>query len=123
MQEEDVVSIDQGADWHIMPASGALSALGVSALQGLDDDEAARRLVRHGANALPEESRRSSWRFVLSQFQSPLIYILFAAAVFAFALGKQGDALVILIVVLVNALIGALQESRAERSMAALRRL
>lgn len=63
------------------------------------------------------------WRVFLRQFASPLIYVLLAAAVLAFALGKHEDALVILVVVLVNSLIGAFQEGRAERSMESLRKL
>ena len=90
---------------------------------GLTDEqiEAQRRL--HGANALPEPPPRPAWRLFARQFASPLIYILFVAAALAVALGQHGDAGVILGVVLVNALIGAFQEGRAERSMAALRRL
>ena len=77
----------------------------------------------HGPNALPEAPPRPLWRIFARQFKSPLIYILFVAAVLAVALGHHGDAGVILAVVLVNALIGSFQEGRAERSMAALRRL
>ncbi len=109
-------------DWHAMPADAVLTTLETSP-HGLDDAEVGQRLARYGANTLPEEVQRSRWGILLSQFQSPLIYILLVAAVFAFALGKRGDALVILIVVVVNAVIGAFQEGRAERSMAALRRV
>ena len=59
----------------------------------------------------------------MRQLHSPLIILLFVAAVLTLALGHRGDAGVILVVVLVNALIGSFQEGRAERSMAALRRL
>ena len=71
----------------------------------------------------PSRRRGRLWRTFARQFKSPLIYILFVAAVLAVALGHHGDAAVILAVVLVNALIGSVQEGRAERSMAALRRL
>ena len=77
----------------------------------------------HGPNALPATPPRPLWRTLAQQFKSPLIYILFVAAVLAVALGHHGDAAVILAVVVVNALIGTFQEGRAERSMAALRRL
>jgi magnesium-transporting ATPase (P-type) len=74
-----------------------------------------------GSNTLPQGQPMSSWRLLARQFTSPLIYILFVAAVLAVALGHLGDAGVLLAVVMVNAVIGAMQEGRAERSMAALR--
>ena len=93
------------------------------AANGLTIEEAARRLIRVGPNALPESKRRSLGSVFIHQFASPLIYILFVAAVIAFALGHRGDAVVILIVVFLNAVIGTVQEGRAERSMEGLRRL
>ncbi len=109
--------------WHNLPAGEALARLSVNPAQGLPRDEAARRLAEHGLNTLPEAARRPLWRVFARQFASPLIYILFVAAVIAFAMGHRGDAAVILVVVLVNAVIGTFQEGRAERSMEALRRL
>jgi calcium-translocating P-type ATPase len=91
--------------------------------RGLSNHEARGRLEQLGPNALPDEAPPSLWRIVARQFQSPLIYLLLVAAGLAFALGEHTDAIVILAVVLANALIGAFQEGRAERSMAALRRL
>ncbi|MFN7197318.1 MAG: cation-translocating P-type ATPase, partial [Hylemonella sp.] len=109
--------------WHALPAQDVVQRLLVDASQGLGADQAAQRLRQHGANALPEPPPKPLWRTFLRQFRSPLIYILFVAAVLAVALGHHGDAVVILAVVVVNALIGSFQEGRAERSMAALRRL
>jgi magnesium-transporting ATPase (P-type) len=109
--------------WHALPADEALARLGTDARRGLDGAEAARRLAAHGLNTLPEPPPRPVWLTFARQFRSPLIFILFVAAVLAVALGHHGDALVILAVVVVNAVIGTFQEGRAERSMAALRRL
>ncbi len=109
--------------WHAMDAKAAMEAVRAEAAAGLARDEAARRLAEHGPNTLPEAGRRPMWRVFAGQFANPLIYILFAAAVIAFAMGKRGDAAVILVVVVINAVIGAFQEGRAERSMEALRRL
>ena len=106
-----------------MLAADACREIGGDPALGLTSEEAALRLARHGANSLPEEERESWWRVFLRQFTSPLIYVLLAAAVLAFALGKHEDAGVILVVVIVNSLIGAFQEGRAERSMESLRRL
>jgi Ca2+-transporting ATPase len=111
------------AAWHALDVEQAVERLGSDADRGLPAAEAARRLQRHGPNALREAPRRPWWALVARQFRSPLIYILFVAATLALALGHVGDAGVILAVVVANALIGAFQEGRAERSMAALRRL
>ncbi len=108
---------------HATAPGELLAALRVEAGRGLTLAEAQARLAEWGPNALPETQRRPLWRMFLTQFQSPLIYILLVAAGLAAALGKHGDAVVILIVVFVNALVGAFQEGRAERSMEALRRL
>lgn len=99
------------------------SALHTDAASGLERDEAGRRLRAHGPNTLPEARHRSLVGVFLRQFASPLIYILFVAAVIAFAMEHRGDAVVILIVVFMNALIGTVQEGRAERSMESLRKL
>jgi Ca2+-transporting ATPase len=108
---------------HALASPEVLKVLGSDALAGLSPEEAARRLGEHGPNTLPETEHRSLWRVLASQFASPLIYILFVAAAIAFAMGKRGDSIVILVVVIINAVIGAFQEGRAERSMEALRRL
>lgn len=106
-----------------MPAERVAAHFETDCLSGLSRDAVDRLRARHGANVLPEPPRRPLWITFARQFRSPLIYILFAASVLAVALGHRGDALVILGVVLVNAMIGAFQEGRAERSMQALRRL
>jgi len=109
--------------WHSLPASEALTRLKANLAEGLAQDEAARRLAEHGPNTLPTAEHRPLWKVFARQFASPLIYILFVAAVIAFAMGHRSDAAVILVVVLVNAVIGTFQEGRAERSMEALQRL
>ncbi len=109
--------------WHAMNPDEAGQQVQTSATNGLDVEEVARRLAQVGPNTLPESKRRPLSRVFVRQFASPLIYILFVAAVIAFALGHRGDAVVILIVVFLNAVIGTVQEGRAERSMEALRQL
>ncbi len=109
--------------WHALPVAQVLHHFALDPQQGLSTSQAQQAQARHGPNALPEPPPKPLWRSALRQFKSPLIYILFVAAVLAVALGHHGDAGVILAVVLVNALIGSYQEGRAERSMAALRRL
>ena len=109
--------------WHALRVEQVLTRLGCDPALGLSAAEVEQRRAREGANTLPEPPRRSALAVFARQFKSPLIYILFAAAVLAVALSHYGDAVVILAVVLVNALIGTFQEGRAERSMASLRRL
>ncbi|WP_029525426.1 cation-translocating P-type ATPase [Polaromonas glacialis] len=109
--------------WHALPVEQVLARLACDPAAGLSAAEADRRRAQDGANTLPEPPRRSTLAMVARQFKSPLIYILFAAAVLAMALSHYGDAVVILLVVLANALIGVFQEGRAERSMASLRQL
>jgi Ca2+-transporting ATPase len=111
------------APWHALEAASAIKRLGGDAASGLSAEAVAQRTAEHGPNALPEPPRRPAFLVFLRQFRSPLIYILFMAAALAAAMNHWGDAGVILAVVLVNALIGSYQEGRAERSMAALRRL
>jgi magnesium-transporting ATPase (P-type) len=109
--------------WHAVDAAQALERLGSDAGSGLSAQGVAMRSAHHGPNALPEAPQRSALLVFLRQFKSPLIYILFVAAALAAGMGHFSDSGVILGVVIVNALIGAFQEGRAERSMAALRRL
>ncbi|MDP3169538.1 MAG: HAD-IC family P-type ATPase, partial [Polaromonas sp.] len=109
--------------WHALPASGVLAQLACDPALGLSAAEVEKRRASEGSNALPEPPRRSMLAVFARQFKSPLIYILFAAAVLAVVMAHYGDAVVILAVVLVNAVVGTFQEGRAERSMASLRRL
>jgi magnesium-transporting ATPase (P-type) len=111
--------------WHALSVAQTFARLGLGPETGLGLDAAAvaARRATHGANALPAAPARPLWRVAARQFASPLIYILLIAAMLALVLGHHGDAAVIVAVVLANGLIGTLQEGRAERSMAALRRL
>ena len=116
-------SIEPPRPWHTLAAGDALAHWQVAVDEGLSAARVDAQRAAHGFNELPQAPPRPWWRVFARQFASPLIAILFVAAALAVALGHQGDAVVILVVVLFNALIGAVQEQRAERSMAALRRL
>lgn len=109
--------------WHSLHISEVLETLESNAVQGLSNNEAKERLDRLGTNTLPEPKRRPLASILLHQFLSPLIYLLLVAAGIAFFIGEARDAVVILVVVLLNAGIGAFQEGRAEQSLAALRKL
>ncbi len=110
------------APWHALGVADVLGRLDVGA-NGLDDDEAERRLARVGPNRLPEAPREGWVSRLLRQFANVLIYVLLAAAGVSLALGHVTDALVILAVVVINAIIGFVQEGRAERSLDAIRGL
>jgi Ca2+-transporting ATPase len=107
--------------WHARTAEAVAAAMAVTPAAGLSEDEAARRLVRHGPNALPEGKQRGPLRIFLSQFSDVMILVLLAAAAISMALGEFEDALAILVIVTLNAAIGFFQETRTERAIAALR--
>ncbi|MFO8126402.1 cation-transporting P-type ATPase [Yoonia sp.] len=104
---------------HAMPATDALDAMAAGP-NGLGADEAARRLVTHGPNSLPDPPKRSALLRFMSHFHNVLIYVLIASAGVTAALQHWVDTGVILAVVIVNAVIGYVQEGRAEQAMKAI---
>ena len=93
-----------------------------SSQHGLSAEEARRRLLENGHNELPEVKRDSYFSLFLSQFKSPLIYILLAAGVVVFAMGETMDSLVIFFVLFFNAIIGTVQEGKAQNTFLALKK-
>jgi magnesium-transporting ATPase (P-type) len=106
--------------WHARELDEVLAEL-ASRREGLTDEEAEQRLKRHGPNELPQEEGESALKRFLRQFNDVLIYILLAAALLTAFLGEWIDSGVILAVVLVNAVIGFMQEGRAEAALASIR--
>lgn len=106
--------------WHHLQAAAALAAVEGSS-EGLSEVEAGRRLDEQGPNRLTPSRRRGVLLRLLSQFHNVLIYVLLGAAVVTALLGHGVDSGVILGVVLINAVIGFLQEGKAEKSLDALR--
>ncbi|MFO7926503.1 MAG: cation-translocating P-type ATPase [Halobacteriota archaeon] len=90
---------------------------------GLSTEEAADRLSEYGPNRLPKSKPVTIWQILLHQFKNPLIYILAIAAIVSFAIGEGTDGGFIAAVLLINALVGGVQEWRAERSSQALQQL
>ncbi|MGA0561755.1 HAD-IC family P-type ATPase [Ancylobacter sp. VNQ12] len=107
-------------DWHALPHEEVAGHLGASP-QGLTAEEAGARLKLHGPNALPEAPGRHPLLRFLSQFNNALIYFLLAGALAALLLGHHVDAGVILAVVLANAVVGFVQEGKAEEALRAIR--
>ncbi len=93
-----------------------------SSLEGLSTAEAVKRLQEIGPNALPEPASEHLFLIFFRQFQSPLIYVLLAAAVIVFLLQDLVDAGAIVFILLFNAAIGTFQEGRAQNTLAALRK-
>ena len=108
--------------WHDASVASVLATLRATP-EGLSEQEAQERLRSHGPNYLPEPPRRSAWMRLALQFHNILIYVLLGAAVVTLALDHLADTLVILAVVLANAIIGYLQEGKAEDAMAAIRQM
>lgn len=108
--------------WHNRSAEEVLAHLGSSAT-GLSAQEAAQRLAADGPNELKEGNRISPVQMFVSQFKSLIIWILISAGVVSAVLGEVVDAIVILAIVVLNAVIGFYQEFKAEKSIAALKKL
>ncbi len=108
---------------HARPAADVLRTLAVEPVHGLTAAEAATRLAQHGPNALVEGRRRGPVRMFLDQFTDFMIMVLLAAAVVSGVVGDVTDTVVILVIVVLNAVIGFVQEYRAERAIAALRQM
>ena len=111
-----------GHEWFTMDLADVLDALG-TATGGLDDAEAALRLQQYGPNTLPRREPPGLFEIVLRQFKSPLIYLLGIAAGVSLVIGEIKDAAFIMGVLLINAVIGTVQEARAERASQALQQL
>ena len=107
--------------WYARSTEEIGRKLGVVPAHGLDEDEAARRLSAHGRNELPEAAPLSPWRILGAQFSSLIIWVLIGAACVSGLLGEWIDAGAILAIVLLNGLLGFVQEYRAEQSLAALK--
>jgi len=108
--------------WHSVSNEQVLERLSTSA-DGLVSAEAQQRLAAQGPNEIEEQQRRPPWRMLLDQFTDFMILVLIAAALISGLIGELTDSIAILVIVFLNAVIGFVQEYRAEQAMAALRRL
>ena len=118
--QQQPTAMNPARPWHAVPVEEALLALATGD-DGLDGQEASRRLAGHGRNRLPVAKPRGAFRRFLAQFDNLLIYVLLASAAITLTLGHGTDAAVIAAVVLLNAAIGFVQEGRAERALSAIR--
>lgn len=112
-----------GEPWWTLSTEEVCAALESDAVRGLSLQQVHERRERYAANRLPVAEAPSSLRILIDQFRSVLVWVLIAACLIALLLGEHIDALAISVIVILNALLGFLQEWRAERSLAALRKL
>jgi P-type Ca2+ transporter type 2C len=108
--------------WHVASIEGILSRTN-SSLHGLTLREAKDRLKQHGPNQLTEKNKQPAWVLFLSQFKDFMILVLVGAAIISGVIGESIDTIVILFIVLLNAIVGFVQEYRAEKAMEALKKM
>lgn len=118
---EELQSIEK--PWYNLSAKETIAKVDTSLSQGLSNEEAKKRLDHFGPNEIETEAEMSRWQILLHQFKDPLIYILLAAAFVTLVLQDYIDSGVITAVVLLNALIGFIQESKAQSAIQALSKL
>jgi magnesium-transporting ATPase (P-type) len=124
MSEAAPVSPESGsAIWHALPAAEVIGQLQTDPAEGLDASEASRRLVRFGPNRLPEGKQRGPLIRFLAQLNNILVYVLLAAGFVKLMVGLWLDAAVILGVVIINALLGFVQEGKAEKALDSIRNM
>jgi Ca2+-transporting ATPase len=110
-------------DWHSKKLRQLTAYWESSQPEGLSKKEAAKRLERIGPNALTQKETLSPFAILLEQFHDFMVLVLIGATVISFSLGEVTDAVTILAIVILNAVLGFFQEYRAERSLAALQEL
>ncbi|NLB22465.1 MAG: HAD-IC family P-type ATPase, partial [Clostridium sp.] len=109
--------------WFTKSTQEVLAELDTNLEQGLTSQEAAKRLEEYGPNKLAEKKRKSLLSMFMAQLQDTMIYILLAATVLSVVMRDYAEAIIILIVVLLNAVIGVFQENKAEQAMDELKKL
>ncbi len=108
---------------HRLSAENVLKNLETSAQQGLSTSNATRLLSVHGPNELIEKGKKKAWRILLAQVKEVMILILLATVIVSAALQEYIDAIVILVIVVLNTILGFWQEFKAENAMAALKKM
>ncbi|MDU6174497.1 MAG: calcium-transporting P-type ATPase, PMR1-type [Clostridium perfringens] len=109
--------------WYKKSKNEILKELDVDEKNGLSSNEALRRLEKYGKNKLATKKKKTLFKQFLSQLKDVMIYILIIAAIISAFLGEISDALIILLVIVINAVIGVVQESKAEKALDALKEL
>ena len=109
--------------WHGMNRDEVLKKLGVEPDKGLSSEEARRRLEKYGKNTLPEGKKKTFWDRLKEQLLDPMIILLIVASIISIFVGEIVDAIAIIVIVILNAIIGIYQEYKAESALEALKTL
>ena len=121
-QTQDPAASAQAESWHALSAQEVLDHLKVHE-HGLSSDQLAERLAQYGPNQILEAPRGSFLKLLWEQFNNFIVLLLISASVVSALLGEWLDAGAIIAIVLLNALLGIVQERRAEEALAALKKL
>ncbi|HHT9110639.1 MAG TPA: cation-translocating P-type ATPase [Candidatus Brocadiaceae bacterium] len=109
--------------WHCMPIDEILKRFNSNRDAGLSHNEAENRLKQYGYNQLEEKEGTSPFKLFFEQFNDFIVWVLFAASIISGFLGEWIDAVAIIAIIIINAIIGFVQEYRAEKSLAALQKM
>ncbi|MBM7581923.1 Ca2+-transporting ATPase [Caldicoprobacter guelmensis] len=109
--------------WHVLSKEDIEKVLLTSFSKGLSRGEVYRRLEKYGLNELKERGRKTVFQMFLEQFKDFMIVVLIAAAIVSGLLGEITDAFIILLIVVLNAILGVVQESKAEKALEALKKM
>jgi len=115
--------IEHRNEWYLLDGDEVAYQLDSDLASGLTDEEVRSMLARYGPNELTETERRTTLSMLVDQFKEVLVLILLGAAVVSAILGEIEDTAVIMVIVVLNAVLGVVQESRAERSLESLKQL
>ncbi|WP_166332431.1 cation-transporting P-type ATPase [Sphingobacterium chungjuense] len=111
----------KAAHWHALDVDTVLSRLEVDTSEGLNKATAEKLLKKHGRNELPQKKKESTFIRFIKHFHDVLIYVLLAAAVVTTILGHYTDTIVIILVAIINAAIGFVQEGKAEKALESIK--
>lgn len=109
--------------WYSKSIEEVLKEFNVNASVGLSEEEAKARLEKHGPNTLKSQQRKSILQLFIAQLNDWLIYVLFAAVIITIFLGEYIDAVIIILVIILNAVLGVIQEVKAGNAIEALQKL
>jgi len=109
-------------NWHLLPLSDVSQALNTTA-SGIDNLAASNRLIEYGKNQITDKIKKTVFRMLMHQFTDFMILILIGAAIISGIIGDVGDTVIILAIVILNAVVGFVQEYRAEKAMEALNKM